>query len=86
MTDALLILYTLILTNRLQLYMESGLFLCVDFHWLVIHFFNVQTASPPFVKKTAPKPYGLDAASITVYCCPAFFFFSIAIFSWILVL
>ena len=74
MTDALLILYTLILTNRLQLYMESGLFLCVDFHWLVIHFFDVQTASSPFVKRIAPKPYGLDAviAAHILLCRPPF--------------
>ena len=47
---------------RRSLYFQFWLFLCVDHHWLVIHFLDVQAASPPFLaKKQHLNRIGLDA-------------------------
>lgn len=49
---------------RRSLDMDFRIFLCVDRHWLVIHFLDVQAASPPFVQKIAPKPFWLRCCNI----------------------
>lgn len=59
---------------RRSLYMDFRLFLCVDHHWLVIHFLDVQAASSPFVQKKHLNRFGLDAVivALILLCCPPF--------------